>query len=137
MGFFDFLMRQIAGRAEARADLVNVGAFGTIRDLADLLPLLPPIDAFGEAASEAALRILDRASDEDLALWDERARVDGSLRWHRLRGADIEASRDPGTIALAAFHPREDVRAAAVRRLETTEGALAKRLLSARSVRSS
>lgn len=135
MGLFDFLMRQIAGRAEARADLVNVGAFGTTHDLPDLLPHLPPIDAFGEAASEAALRILDRASNDELARWDEAARNGGGLRWHRLQSTDIEASRDPGSIALAAFHPREDVRRAAVKRLHGTDGELAARLLEVRAAR--
>ncbi len=123
MGLFDFLMRQVAGRAEARADLVNVGALGTIRDLPDLLPLLPPRDSFGEAASEAALRILSRASTSEL---DAYARL--APAWPHLSAADVEASRDPGTIALAAFHARADVRAAACLKLANTAGELAKAL---------
>lgn len=135
MGLFDFLMRQIAGRASARADLINVGAFGTLRDLPDLLPLLPPVDAFGEAASEAALRILDRASNDELARWDEIARQGSGLRWHHWSCNDIDASNDPGFLAVATFHPREDLRRAAVRRLDPADGALAARLLELRAAR--
>jgi hypothetical protein len=124
MGFFDFLMRQIAGRAEARADLVNVGAMGTVRDLPDLLSLLPPRDSFGEAAGEAALRILSRATGEELAAY-----ADAAPRWEHVQAADIEASRDPGTLALAAFHPDPRVRAGALARLERTEGALAESIV--------
>lgn len=128
MGLFDFLMRQIAGRAEARAALIQLGGHGTVDDLPALLPHLPPIDAFGEAASEAALRILDRASEQELARWNEHGQAGGGLRWHRLQAADLEASRDLGSIALGSFHPRAEVRAAAVARLEATPGALAARL---------
>ena len=120
MGFFDFLMRQIAGRAEARADLVNVGALGTTRDLPDLLPLLPPRDAFGEAAGEAALRILARASTRDLEAYARLAPA-----WSHLTATDVEASRDPGTIALATFHPAAAIRAAARARLDHVGGDLA------------
>lgn len=135
MGLFDYLMRQVAGRAQARADLVNVGAHGTARDLIDLLPLLPPLDAFGEAASEAVLRILDRATDTELGAWDEASRSLRGMRFHRLGADDVETSRDLGTLALAVFHPEAAVRAAAMRRLEAEEGALPARLLALRHTR--
>ena len=123
MGFFDFLMRTIAGRAEARADLVNVGAHGTLRDLPDLLPLLPPRDSFGEAAGEAALRILARASRAELAAYAAHA-----PRWN-VSAHDVEHSLDPGTIALAALHGDEAVVAIARTQLQRTDGELARTLL--------
>lgn len=123
MGIVDFLFRQIAGRAEARADLVNVGARGTTGDLPDLLPLLPPRDSFGEAAGEAALRILARASRADLERYAAL-----SPPW-RLTPDDLQRSRDPGTTALAAFHPDAAVRAVARTRLRAEGGDLARTLL--------
>lgn len=129
MGLFDSLLRMIAGRAEARADLINVGAHGTVRDLPDLLQLLPPLDAFGEAASDAALVILGRASDRELDAWDEASQALVGMRFQRLDVAALEGSRDPATVALASFHRDPTVRAAALRRLEEAPDALSRRLV--------
>lgn len=125
MSLWSRLLRSMLGRAETRAALQHVGVWGVLDDVTRLLPHLPPRDGAGEAASEAALQLLARASEDDLRAWAARSERSRWPAW----SVQVLESGDPATLALAALHPDDTLRRAALARLEGYEDALASRIV--------
>lgn len=110
-------------------DFTDLGAFGRVPDLHQLLAYLPPRSSGqGPDAARAAAAILRRAAPEEIA-WLERNRPAGDEyyspypAWAGMKLADVgESPPDPGSgqaavVALACFHASGFVRERAVRLL--------------------